>query len=631
MNPVAFGVHSDWWEALGGFQTSVEIGLNTGIWPSSIPLQPNFKNSLSSTSSSTSRTTSSTSSSMLRNMMNHHRFYKAPPGSHASIFELSIRFYCCGGTIKEIQCSNIEHVTTTYRGKKEEQNNHNHINIDDDDDDADDISLENKQKKYENEITLLNRAGQLSALYTTQLWLGKYAPFVYSAFKQQNNKKWLFPDQTTQQKEEKEEVHEDGEFIELDNKILLNIEKQRRVLGKFQECHNLEWYLENINPNLFYPFIQQQSSSSTSTSSSSSSSSESTSKSQAPSKVQSIPVTDCTDNERFLSDCLEWSKTEECSKNVLFMAWACPLTCHDCKITVIDGKIISSETGLEVAVEDVTFKHPSSSSSSSSSIEDSSSSLISSGNSSSSSGGSDGGRVLSEEPWVDLTTRMGAAQLPRVLDRVDVHLLANLVDQSQNQKKKNQNNNGFVQFPPKLDKSKYCHIDDNDAKLLQHITVASHSQVKYAEDKAIREGLVNHRGRVMCIIYCTRSRHGDAVKTVRETWGNKCDGFIAMSDLTEESLPTLNVPHEGKEEYDNIWQKVRSIWLMVYHRYYNEFDWFMIGGDDLYVLVENLRLYLHSDEILQAASSLQVEFIYPSFLPSFLHMIFPKKNSDQFL
>jgi len=77
-----------------------------------------------------------------------------------------------------------------------------------------------------------------------------------------------------------------------------------------------------------------------------------------------------------------------------------------------------------------------------------------------------------------------------------------------------------------------------------------------------------------------------------------------MSDLTDLDLPALNVPHEGKEEYDNIWQKVRSIWLLVYQRHYEEFDWFYIGGDDLYVVVENLRVFLHSRNITDAATSL---------------------------
>ena len=51
-----------------------------------------------------------------------------------------------------------------------------------------------------------------------------------------------------------------------------------------------------------------------------------------------------------------------------------------------------------------------------------------------------------------------------------------------------------------------------------------------------------------------------------------------------------------------MWQKVRSLWSYAYDNYYEEYDWFHMGGDDMYVLVENLRLYLESDEIQVAAN-----------------------------
>ena len=36
--------------------------------------------------------------------------------------------------------------------------------------------------------------------------------------------------------------------------------------------------------------------------------------------------------------------------------------------------------------------------------------------------------------------------------------------------------------------------------------------------------------------------------------------------------------------------------------YYEKYDWFHIGGDDLFMIVENFRLYLESDEIKTAAN-----------------------------
>lgn len=83
---------------------------------------------------------------------------------------------------------------------------------------------------------------------------------------------------------------------------------------------------------------------------------------------------------------------------------------------------------------------------------------------------------------------------------------------------------------------------------------------------------------------------------------SKCDGFMVASNKTDTALGTVDIVHEGPEEYNNIWQKVRSIWSYIYDNYYNDYDWFHIGGDDLFVLVENLRLYLESEEIRTAAN-----------------------------
>lgn len=43
--------------------------------------------------------------------------------------------------------------------------------------------------------------------------------------------------------------------------------------------------------------------------------------------------------------------------------------------------------------------------------------------------------------------------------------------------------------------------------------------------------------------------------------------------------------------------------LRCYHTHYSmQYDYFHIGGDDLYLIVENLRLYLESEEIQLASN-----------------------------
>mmetsp|Transcript_8318 Transcript_8318/g.18153 ORF Transcript_8318/g.18153 Transcript_8318/m.18153 type:complete len:533 (-) Transcript_8318:47-1645(-) len=140
-------------------------------------------------------------------------------------------------------------------------------------------------------------------------------------------------------------------------------------------------------------------------------------------------------------------------------------------------------------------------------------------------------------------------------------------------------------------------LGDADWKMLSKKVEVDFAGHKMAED------LVEHgspRVKIFCVVYTIEESHG-RVPAILETWGQKCDGFMVASTKTVPELQTVEIPHEGDEAYQNIWQKVRSIWSYVYDNYYNDFDFFHIGGDDLYVIVENLRLYLESDEILKLA------------------------------
>jgi glycoprotein-N-acetylgalactosamine 3-beta-galactosyltransferase len=110
--------------------------------------------------------------------------------------------------------------------------------------------------------------------------------------------------------------------------------------------------------------------------------------------------------------------------------------------------------------------------------------------------------------------------------------------------------------------------------------------------------------KLLCLVY-TYPKMRDLQRTQALSWGLKCDGYLAFSTETISNLGTLHLEHAGDESYDNMWQKVRSIWFYVYKHYRNDYDFFHLGGDDLYVIVENLRKFLsetlkrhaHGDEI----------------------------------
>ncbi|GFH58376.1 hypothetical protein CTEN210_14852 [Chaetoceros tenuissimus] len=144
-----------------------------------------------------------------------------------------------------------------------------------------------------------------------------------------------------------------------------------------------------------------------------------------------------------------------------------------------------------------------------------------------------------------------------------------------------------------------CDKNDGDKKMLTQKV-----SIDFAADQAanhIAETSGKPRAKIFCLVYTIEKFH-DRIPAIRETWGQKCDGFMVGSTKTDPALGTVNIPHEGPEEYNNIWQKVRSMWSYIYDNYYEDYDWFHIGGDDLFLLVENLRLYLESEEIQLAAN-----------------------------
>lgn len=100
--------------------------------------------------------------------------------------------------------------------------------------------------------------------------------------------------------------------------------------------------------------------------------------------------------------------------------------------------------------------------------------------------------------------------------------------------------------------------------------------------------------KIMCLVYTMADAHANRIRAMRETWAGGCDGFLAFSTESDPRLPVISLKHEGPESYDNMWQKVRSIWRFVAENYLEDFDFFFIGGDDLFVMPHNLKTYLAS-------------------------------------
>jgi hypothetical protein len=119
-----------------------------------------------------------------------------------------------------------------------------------------------------------------------------------------------------------------------------------------------------------------------------------------------------------------------------------------------------------------------------------------------------------------------------------------------------------------------------------------------------------YRERLLCLTYTVQgwqgapgredSGRGRAVEYIRSTWGKRCDGYLAISNLTDHTLSTIHVePMRANwtENYHEMWLKAQLMWKLVGSTMLDNYDYYVIGGDDLYVVVENLREYLARPEI----------------------------------
>lgn len=145
-----------------------------------------------------------------------------------------------------------------------------------------------------------------------------------------------------------------------------------------------------------------------------------------------------------------------------------------------------------------------------------------------------------------------------------------------------------------------CDVSDGHKKLLDQVDVWG--------------GSAKLAPRIFCGIYTYHKNHKTKVKAIKETWASRCDGFVAFSDEVDNAVPSFKIKHEGPEEWDNMWQKSRAIWKYINFHYKDDYDWFILGGDDIFLIVENLRKYLLSDDIRTAAGGLANGGTNPMYL-----------------
>ena len=122
--------------------------------------------------------------------------------------------------------------------------------------------------------------------------------------------------------------------------------------------------------------------------------------------------------------------------------------------------------------------------------------------------------------------------------------------------------------------------------------------------------------KVLCIVVTDSSRHNGPLQAIVDTYAPKCDGFVAASNVSDPLLGAVNILtsplYSQSNAMNNVsseWDKVLRVWRYIYYNYIDEYDFFHLGPDDMYVIAENLRYFLSTYND-QAANSTHVVETY---------------------
>ena len=184
------------------------------------------------------------------------------------------------------------------------------------------------------------------------------------------------------------------------------------------------------------------------------------------------------------------------------------------------------------------------------------------------------------------------------------------------------------------------HLDRSDAEVLK--LLRRDKDRRRAEVLARKRAPTPVGGRIMCAVY-TLERNAAAVTALVDTWGKRCDGFLAFSDVDDIEINAVATDHPGGEAYTNMWRKSQEIWLRLAiaeearegegagggsgggsapssgsgdgfegddhaegqgegDSVGGTYDWFIVGGDDMFLDLDNLRAYLASPEVAAAGA-----------------------------
>jgi glycoprotein-N-acetylgalactosamine 3-beta-galactosyltransferase len=113
------------------------------------------------------------------------------------------------------------------------------------------------------------------------------------------------------------------------------------------------------------------------------------------------------------------------------------------------------------------------------------------------------------------------------------------------------------------------------------------------DDDTIAQSLYD-KVRILCWVMTTPANHMTKAIHIQATWGRRCNVllFVTENDENDGTIPTLVV--EVLTGREHLTAKTMSAFKYVYQHHFNDADWFLKADDDTYVILENLRYFLSS-------------------------------------
>lgn len=126
-------------------------------------------------------------------------------------------------------------------------------------------------------------------------------------------------------------------------------------------------------------------------------------------------------------------------------------------------------------------------------------------------------------------------------------------------------------------------------------TVESTTQVKeinetaqflVSDDTTIADTLAKNI-KVLCWIH-NNDPESNLTEAIKKTWGNRCTGFITITNEGANSTDIFNIPIDAHKS------NLEKAYRFIYNKFSSKYDWFLKTTGNSYVVMENLRFKLYA-------------------------------------